>query len=108
MSKTFQRHDHGRAAKATALIAALSDLPLSTAARSLVGELEVLFSPRPPDPEIREMLELIPGNTFAEKGKRIGISKRGMWEIWHGRYRPNAEVMARIEQVLAEEESVNA
>ena len=104
MAARAQRYDHKRAAKAAPLVAALLDaLGPTHPARPIARELEKLFKPRPVDEQVRLMLERVPGKTLAAKAERIGIKSRMLWELWHGRYRPNPDVMARIEQVLAEE-----
>ena len=102
------RRDKGRAARAATLIATLLDqLSLTHPARTTARELEKLFTPKPVDPQVRALLERVPGATLKDKGERIGITKGKIWAIWHGHYLPNAELMAKIE-AAAEEESVDA
>lgn len=100
----MQRHDHGRAARAADLVATLSkQLPLTHPARTTLRELEQLFAPRAAvDDRVRALLERVPGSSLAKKGERIGVSKGTLWAIWHGKYRPNADVMARIEAAAGE------
>lgn len=95
MTTSKQRPDHGRAARAADLVATLAELlPLGHPGRPVVRELQNLFALD--NANIRELLERVPGRSLAQKGERIGISKQALWSIWHGRYRPNREVMARI------------
>lgn len=109
MASTRNRQDKGRAALAADLIADLAtQLPLGHPARGTVRELEKLFarSRRQPDESIRRLLERVPGTSLYQKGKLIGIPRGAVWAIWHGKYRPSAEIMARIE--AAARESVDA
>ena len=94
-----QRPDRGRVVRARELIAdALEQLRPNSPARAPVLELSELFSEPIQDiREIRELLERVPGGSFAKKGERIGVGKGALWAIWHGKYRPSAKVLARIE-----------
>lgn len=99
MASTRNRHDRGRAALAAGLIADLAtQLPLGHPARDTVRELQKLFARTyRPDEDIRRLLERVPGKSLREKGERIGISHGAVWAFWHGKYRPRAEIMAKIE-----------
>ena len=101
------RRDRGRAALAAYLIQVLlRQLPLTHPARPTARELEKLFLPKPVDPQVRELLERVPGATLKAKGERIGITKQKIWAIWHGQYLPNDDLIAKIE--AAAEECVDA
>lgn len=99
MSSTRNRHDRGRAALAADLIADLAaKLPLGHPARGTVRELQQLFTRTyRPDENVRRLLERVPGKSLREKGATIGISYGAVWAIWHGKYSPSAETLARIE-----------
>lgn len=106
MANKIARHDRGRAARAADLIATLAEqLPLGHPARATVRELQTMFLPRG-DERIRALLERVPGSSLRAKGKRIGIPHGALWAIWHGKYRPSPDVLARIEE--AAEETVDA
>ena len=101
MDTSRHRSDHGRAALATDLIATLVEqVPLGHPARATVRELQKLFA-GPPD-RVRELLDKVPGSSLQKKADRIGISKGTLWSIWRGRYTPNPEVLAAIEDAAAE------
>ena len=95
----------GRAARAADLIATIDEhLSLGHPARPALRELQKLFAPR--DDYIRELLNRVPGRSLQQKAERIGISKGAVWAIWHAKYRPNADIMERIE--AAAKETVDA
>lgn len=99
MATDHNRQDKGRAALAADLIADLAaKLPLGHPARDTVRELQKLFTRTyRPDENIRRLLERVPGKSLQQKGEQLGIPRGAVWAIWHGKYRPSAEIMARIE-----------
>ena len=99
------RPDHKRAARAADLVATLAEqLPLGHPARDTVRELRQLFGLRHED--IRDLLERVPGRSMQQKGERLGIPRQTVWAIWHGKYKPGPDVMARIR--AAAEDKVDA
>ena len=104
MATKTARHDQGRAANAADLIATIAEqLPLNHPARPAVRELQKLFLPRGDDRvRLHLLLEKVPGSSLRAKAKRLGISYGAIWAIWHGKYRPNPEIMARIEEAARE------
>lgn len=104
MTTKNARHDRGRAAHAADLIATLAEqLPLIHPARATVRELQMLFPARGDDRiRLRLLLEKVPGDSLRAKGRRIGIPHGAVWAIFNGKYRPNPEIMARIEEAARE------
>ena len=70
--------------------------------RATLRALQALYG-KPLD-GTRELIERIPGVSFAEKSERIGISKSALFGYWQGKYKPGQDVMARI---VAEAGTVN-
>lgn len=101
MTTNIQRHDHGRAAKATVLIATLMDqLPAAHPARTTARELQALFAPSLE--AVRAAIDKVPGRSLAKKAERIGIPRGSVWALWHGRYQPAPEILQRMHDASME------
>lgn len=107
MARTSSKQGQGRSARAADLITALAEtLPPTHPGRPLIRELQEIFGPHPCDERTRALLELVPGNSVRAKARAIGINYGAVWSIWHGKYKPSPEVLAKIE--AAAKESVDA
>ena len=110
MSATNPRYDRGRVAQATRLIAFL-ELQLNerrfAEAQATVGRLKALYIPPLPSniSEVRAVISRVPGASMTARAERIGMSKQGLWQIWHGKNNPTPETLALIEEAAVSDNS---
>jgi hypothetical protein len=90
-----RQHLHRRAEKTVALVNLLDrQIPPGHPARATVRELIELYDRKTPD--IRALLERVPGASLAAKGAKIGLSRGTVWALWHGKFTPSEELIDAI------------